>query len=282
MSALEVTISGMSRRSLSLRPFVFSLNVILLAVLCVIFLKGNVFSSDTVAPAEEDVLPLDGTTIIGHIDFPPLIYPNASGESVGFIADVTRLVLERCGLFPKYKLVTLPTKRVMNYLISGQTPFTPLIKGIPILEDKVIYSDSELAAVRINAYHIGERAWIEDLNDLKGKQVIGLRGYSYGGRITQFISDPANEIVYHLCDSHESGFGMLLRKRGDCFIDYQSPSEVVFKTLKIENLQSTKLAVMHVFFNISKNTPDYLKLKEGLDRAYRELFEEGKFDQIDP
>jgi polar amino acid transport system substrate-binding protein len=256
----------------------FRLGFVVSTVLCVALLNLDICFADNTSPPEPGVLCCDGTTIIGHIDFPPLIYLGDAGESIGPIAEITRLVLERSKFYSKYKLVTLPTKRVVTYLTSGQIPFSPLIKGIPALQDKVIYLDWKVATVRVNAYYIGKAAPIRDLGDLRGKTIIGLRGYSYGPRIKKFIADPANRIEYYLCNTHESGFRMLERGRGDYFLDFRSPSDVVLKNLTIDELHRTELEVINVHFNISKQATDYMKLKESLDKAYQELLDEGKLD----
>ena len=271
--------SGISR-SFQIRHFYLAF--IVLTVIFVVPLRMGICFGETTAPSEPGVLSYDGTTIIGHIDFPPLIYLGDAGESVGPTAEITRLVLEKSKFYPKYRLVTLPTKRVVAYLIDGQIPFSPLIKGIPALQGKVIYLDWKVATVHVNAYYIGETAPIKDLSDLREKRIIGLRGYSYGPRVKKFLADPANRIEYHLCNTHESGFRMLQHGRGDYFIDFQSPSAVVLKNLTISNLHHTELEVLHVHFNISKQAPDHMKLKESLDKAYQELLDEGRLDGMIP
>lgn len=282
MNELVPRMLKLPRSIMSFRICDFCLSFIVLTALCVTLLKTDISLGDTIAPFEPGTLSCDGTTIIGHIDFPPLIYLGDAGESVGPTAEITRLVLERSKFYPKYKLVTLPTKRVVAYLIDGQIPLSPLIRGIPALQGKVIYTDWKVATVRVNAYYIGKTAPIEDLDDLREKRIIGLRGYSYGPRIKKFIADPANRIEYHLCNTHESGFRMLERRRGDYFLDFQSPSDVVLKNLTINNLHRTELDVINVHFNISRQAPDYLKLKESLDKAYQELLDEGRLDGMIP
>jgi len=272
----------MLRKSIFFRLCDFRWNFIVLTILCFVFFKIDICFADTTASSEKELLSLDGAIIIGHIDFPPVIYSNEDGESIGHLADMIRLVLDRSKFYPKYKLTTLPTKRVIEYLINGKIPFSPLIRGIPKLKDKIIYSDSKISTLKINAYFIGETGLIKTLNDLKGKRIIGLRGYSYGGRILNFIKDPSNKIMYHLCSTHESGFRMLQLGRGDCFIEFQCPAVVILNRLNIENLRHASLENIDLFFNISKKAPDYLELKESLDKAYKELLEEGRFDQLLP
>jgi len=272
----------MLRKSIFFRLCDFRWNFIVLTILCFVFFKIDICFADTTASSGKKLLSCDGVTIIGHLEFPPLLYTDADGKSTGEMSDVMRLLLDRSGLYKKYKLATLPTKRVIEYLINGKIPFSPLIGGIPALKDKVVYSDSKITTLKINAYFIGEPGLIKTLSDLKGKRIIGLRGYSYGSRILNFIKDPSNKIVYHLCSTHESGFRMLQLGRGDCFIDFQYPSVVILKKFNIENLQQAPLENMDLFLNISKKAPDYLKIKERLDKAYKELLEEGRFDQLLP
>ena len=147
------------------------------------------------------------------------------------------------------------------------------------MKDKVIYSD-KILTVQVNVYYIGETTPVKVLEDLKEQRVIGLRGYSYGNRIITFLEDPANKVIYFLCNTHESGFRMLQLGRADYFLDYKAPSDIVLKTLEIDNIHSATLETIDVYFNISKNTPDCLKLKERLDKAFHELTEQGKIDQM--
>ena len=253
---------------------------VVLQIFFLVHLHTNISFAKPAALNETKFLSFEKTAIIGHLNFPPMIYADESGESAGPVADLIRLILDTYKIYPEYKLVTLPTKRIITYLIEGKIPFSPLIQGIPALKDKVIYSDSIILTLQINIYYIGEEENIRDLSGLKGKRVIGLRGYSYGGRIRSFIDDPANKVIYYLCNTHQSGFRMLQSGRGDYLIDFQSPSEIVLKQRKIDNLHCIGLETIDVYFNISKNIPDYLKLKKQLDLALGALHEQGKLNHL--
>jgi len=255
-------------------------SVVVLPIFYLVFFQTNISLAGPEDSPETELLSFDKTTIIGHLNFPPLIYANKSGESIGPLADLIRLILDTSKIYPEYKLVTLPTKRIIPYLIEGKIPFSPLIRGIPSLRDKVLYSDSKISTLQINVYYTGESTPIQDLDDLKEKRVIGLRGYSYGSKIKTFLDDPANKVIYFLCNTHQSGFKMLQLGRGDYFIDFQFPSDIVLKNLKIDNLHSAPLETIDVYFNISRNAPDCLNLKERLDNAFHELIKQGKIDQM--
>ena len=54
-----------------------------LPIFCFVFLQVNISLAEPAASPETEVLSFGKTTIIGHLNFPPLIYANESGESIG-------------------------------------------------------------------------------------------------------------------------------------------------------------------------------------------------------
>ena len=147
-----------------------------------------------------------------------------------------------------------PASRLFQYLKEGRIQFSMLVKAPPLTEC-CLFSRRPVAAAEIRVYRHPSAAPIKRREDLRGKQLITLRGYSYGG-LAQYIAKQAGDIVNHSAPGHEAAFRMLAAGRADYVIDYAGPAREVMADAGLTDYVSDVLSRQDVFLVLSKTYPD--------------------------
>jgi ABC-type amino acid transport substrate-binding protein len=149
---------------------------------------------------------------------------------------------------------TYPAARMFKYLQDGSVQFSMLVKA-PALQECCLLSRKPITAAEVRAYHFPDKAPIGRPEDLVGKSIITVHGYSYGG-LLGFIGDERNRIQNNAALTHASAFKMLARGRADYVIDYSGPAGEVLAAEPLRGLQSELLARQDVFLVLSRSYPD--------------------------
>lgn len=162
-----------------------------------------------------------------------------------------------------------PAARLFKYLQDGTSQFSILVKA-PALQACCLFSRSPVATAEIHAYHLADRAPPRKLDDLAGKRVIVVHGYSYGG-LLGFVNDERNRITVSAALTHESAFKMLERGRADYVIDYAGPGNEVLTQNPMPGVQSALLSRQDVYLVLSRTYPDAHKVMERLEQIVSTL-----------
>ncbi len=212
------------------------------------------------------------TVEIGYIEFPPVFSTNAQGEAEGFLIDLADQVLTRAGY--EWSARSFPTKRMAKELAEGGIDLWIGLSTLPEFKDTTLIGKHKVAQISLRAYVIGEKPPIASKEDLSGKNVLIMRGYSYGGWVN-FIKDPASKVKFTETDSHETAFKMLKAGRADYLLDYRGPSEKALKAVDVPNLNFNEISSFGAYFVVSQKTPDAQKLLDDMETAYEALLKEG-------
>lgn len=217
------------------------------------------------------------TVKMGYIEFTPVFWTDADGVAQGLLVDLARTVVPAAGY--NLELESLPVKRMANSLIRGEIDLWAGLKTLEGFQENTYSGDSRLLQICLNAYALEEQPPISKKEDLNGKMIIGLRGFSYGGWVT-YLKDPANEINFIEVDTHESGLKVLERnnKAGSkCYLlDYAQPVDKALRAYPVENLTSNPINCLDAYFVVSKKTPNAKALLENLEKTYKELKKKGE------
>lgn len=214
------------------------------------------------------------TVEMGCIEFPPVFFTNSQGKAEGYLIDLAEMVMAKAGYGLNAR--SFPTKRMAKELVDGGIDLWIGLSTLPQFKDTTLIGASEVARISLRAYTVGGKTPITKKEDLIGKSVLIIRGFSYGGWIT-FIKDPANQVRYMEIDSHDAGFRMLKAGRADYFLDYRSPAENALKSLTVPDLAFNEISAFGAYFVVSKKAPDAEKLLADMEAAYAELVKEGKW-----
>lgn len=217
------------------------------------------------------------TIKMGYIEFPPVFWTDANGVAHGLLVDLARKVVPAAGY--TLELESLPVKRMASGLIKGEIDLWSGLKTLEGFKENTYAGDSRLLQICLNVYAVNEQPQISKKEDLNGKMIIGLRGFSYGGWIS-YLKDPANEISFIEVDSHESGLKVLERNNkvgSPCYLlDYEQPVNKALETYQVENLKSNPINCLDAYFVVSKKTANAQTVLENLEKTYRELKAKGE------
>ncbi|MDM8517578.1 transporter substrate-binding domain-containing protein [Desulfobacterales bacterium HSG16] len=205
---------------------------------------------------------------VGVLNFPPFYMYEKGKEIGGSMFELLKKILDHIGV--QYKIAGYPPPRLFNNLKNGDTNIFMGIKGIEAYDKDVLYSDMATEQIDVRVFTRGDVPMPQDINGLKGKTIITIRGYSYGGIIT-FLKDPANEITLDPTSKHILAFRKLQHKRADYLLDYKGPADNVLQTFSKSDIQEHSIMRIDVYIIISKKTPNASELMRRMEKAYTEL-----------
>lgn len=228
--------------------------------------------------AEEKMDATSSVLEVAFFDFPGLTSVDTTGKPIGFVNDITIKVLERLGV--KYNIKMYPAARFYEYLSSGKVQLFNGLSSIPAVQQSTVSSKLELFPLVMRVYWVGQKPKIEKKEDLVGKSVILVRGFSYKDW-GAWIRDPNNKVTFHDTNTHESAFEMLKNGRADYLLNYKYIDANVLKNVAIPDLNIKTLFQWSCAFNVYKGYPHATEFVKKLDDTYKQLVKEGLIDKFD-
>lgn len=186
---------------------------------------------------------------------------NANGEVDNPLKRVAEAIFAKAGMPWRYR--TYPASRLFRYIEAGQSQFSILVRA-PSLAECCLFSRKPIASVEIRVYRRAGVPPVQRREDLAGKQVIAILGYTYGG-LAAFLADERNRIGLHLTNTHQSAFRMLQAGRADYVIDYAGPAEEVIAGERMGPVAFDTLIRQDVHLVLSKTYPDAQRVMERLE-----------------
>jgi len=209
---------------------------------------------------------------LAYIEFTPIFSTSPAGKPVGILIDLADKVLTESGY--QWKATSYPTNRMISQIVSGDEQLWIGLSTIPEFKDAALVGKTKIMDITLVAYTIGDKAKILKKEDLTGKSVIILRGYSYGGW-ADYIKSAAGKVTFSEIDDHAIGFKMLSIGRADYFLDYQGPAEKVLAGAVPDNLKKSVISSFGVYFVVSKKAPEAEKLLSDLEATFARLKKAG-------
>ncbi|GAA3975078.1 transporter substrate-binding domain-containing protein [Allohahella marinimesophila] len=207
---------------------------------------------------------------LGFVEFPPASYVDDAGQPAGHLLDLGQRALERAGY--RWKAKHYPANRLAAYLGTGDVDLFLGITTIPGFKGNILAGEMTIARIELRAYSKGEAPAVQRWEDLQGKIVIVLRGYSYGGWINR-IKDPSTGISALEVDDHAQALKVLNLGRGDILLDYAGPVDAALKQVEVPDLHSTLISLLECKFIVSRKTPRAKRLLRDLEAAFVSLRE---------
>lgn len=202
----------------------------------------------------------------GYVEQPPRTFTNAQGQPDGQLIRLLQAVMPKAEL--PWRAAPYPANRLFSRMQDGSTHFSILVR-VPALEECCIYSKEALGGDELRAYAIGNKPAIKSKDDLVGKTVIVLRGYSYSGLIN-FINDPKNRISTEIAATHDAAFEMLAAGRADYLLNYGEVSEKALAArAPIAKLRHDVVDRVYRYLVISKAYPDAERVLARIEAAMK-------------
>lgn len=211
---------------------------------------------------------------VGYYDFPPSISTTEEGRAVGPLADLLTKMLHRAGYTPEFR--GLPIARLYNDMREGRIDLWAGAPAKPELKGHVLESDRPLSEVRLNLYHRPDTAAPNMPDDLAGKVIIMLSGYSYWPRTRKLLLEPDRKIHELRTNHRESALELLLRKRGDYLLDYQLPMEQTIKEAGLPPLPYVTVESLPIRLIVSRKSDNASLLLKRLDAVFDQMQADGE------
>jgi len=204
---------------------------------------------------------------IAYVEFSPFTFTNDEGAPDGMLIRMAETLFAKAGI--SWHATSYPAPRLYDNLQKGASHFALIVRN-PDLADCCIYSKKPVWVLQIRAYYIGEKTPIKTKEDLIGKKIITLRGYSYAGMLS-FFNDEKNRIENVLANSHDAAFKLLKAGRADYLLDYGGPADASLTRLQIADARYDTLHRSELFLVLSKVYPDAVNVMTRLESVARTI-----------
>ena len=194
-----------------------------------------------------------------------------NGEPDNPLLRLAATMFSKAGI--SWRAKSYPAARLFSYLQDGTAQFSILVKS-PSLEACCLFSAKPVATTELRAYRRANTPPIRSKEDLVGKEVIAIHGYSYAGLLT-FLKDPANRIGNNSTVSHDSAFVMLERGRADYLLDYAGPATEVLAAHPVKDLEYDVVSRLDVYLILARSYPDAAVVMSHLEAIADTLSVEG-------
>ncbi|SFR48354.1 amino acid ABC transporter substrate-binding protein, PAAT family (TC 3.A.1.3.-) [Marinobacter gudaonensis] len=213
---------------------------------------------------------------VAYLEFPPITYQDSNGQPAGSFIELTRKVAVEAGYQPEF--IYLPVSRVYLYLINGLIDVWPGVTEVPVLQGNVLESWISPAPVHLSAWYLESSPPLIHLEELRGKRVIVIGGYTYAGLLDWLAAHPDIRITE--APNHRSAVDMLKRRRGDYLLDYRQPVRQVLVPGSDDMLRESEVRTRDLAWIFSLAHPRAALMRDEFDDAYLRLVERGEVPPV--
>ncbi|MEC7376456.1 MAG: transporter substrate-binding domain-containing protein [Pseudomonadota bacterium] len=230
------------------------------------------------ASAQPDPDPVAEAPIlrVAYLEFPPITYQASDGQPAGSFIELTRKVAIEAGYQPEF--IYLPVSRVYLYLINGLIDVWPGVTDVPVLAGNVLESWVSPAPVHLSAWYLEGVPPLTHFEQLLGKRVIVIGGYTYAGLLGWLEANPDIRITE--APNHRSAVDMLKRRRGDYLLDYRQPVREVLVSGADDGLRESEVRTRDLAWIFSLAHPRAALMRDEFDDAYLRLVEKGEVPPV--
>jgi polar amino acid transport system substrate-binding protein len=224
--------------------------------------------------AQDAPTPLAPLVKVGYYEFPPYTYTDAEGRPRGATLELMQRLLDKAGYRGEFR--GLPGARLYAGLRDGSVHLWPGATGKEELRAYVLESRNLLGELDLALYRRPGTPAPKLPEDLAGRGVIVISGYTYWKRYSDWLQDPTLNVHIHRTSSHGAALEMLQRHRGDFLLDYHTPVEQARRQLGMPAMPHQVLQRLTAKLIISNKAPNAAALRDALDRAYEQLQADGE------
>lgn len=214
-----------------------------------------------------------GPLKVVYVELPPYTYTDPDGTPKGSLIELTRKVAADAGV--EFTAESVPARRLFQGIAAGEYDMFIGIKTPEAFQGTTVASRSVIARIDLHAWSFGAVPEIRAKEDLAGKQVIVLTGYSYGGWRT-YLDDPANVVQLIEARTPEQALQLLTAGRAPILLQYALPMERALAAQPTPNLQYALISSLDCHFVVSLKRPDAAELVAKLDASCEKLKAAGK------
>ncbi len=210
---------------------------------------------------------------MGYIEFPPFYYTDKNGSSGGKMIDLAKSLAEKSGYSLSFK--SYPARRLAKYIIDGDVGIFFGLSAFPGVSEGALISSMAVGFIHLKAFSFRQLPPINSKEDLVGKRILILRGYSYGSWIN-YINDPKNNVDAKVVDTHAQALRIIERRPAiDYLLDYEYPILNAAKQSGASQLYSSNLASFELRILVSKQLKNAEEIMADFEKAFNTLHPNG-------
>lgn len=200
---------------------------------------------------------------VALFNFPPFYELGADEIPRGTLVELLDRVVAEAGCGWTHRHYDTAAQ-LLESLVSGDADLALVIRH-PLLEKRATFGTRPVARLRLKTYNLAGVPAVSTLTELRGRRLIVIRGYGYGGLINKLL-DPESGITLVVVKNHQEAFEQLLAGRGDYLLDYQGPAAQTLEKVAIP-VESTLLVSKDVYFVLSPQLSNPEALLHKLESA---------------
>ncbi|KAA0683302.1 ABC transporter substrate-binding protein [Roseomonas genomospecies 6] len=202
---------------------------------------------------------------LGYVEFPPYTQTDG-GTAKGSLIEAFDKAAKAAGI--AYTAESAPARRLFSGIADGEFNVFLGIRTVKEFEGATLVSAAPIARIELNAYGIGEAPAVKAKEDLSGKAVIALNGYSYGGwRV--WMEDPANKVQLIDARTADQALQLLQAGRAPTLLQYSLPMQQALGGKALPELKATPVQSLDVYIVVSKKTPDAEAVLAKLEAGFK-------------
>ncbi len=190
---------------------------------------------------------------------PPFSYFDADGPRVGLAESYLLPVCNDIGAVCTAKY--LPIRRYIRAIADGEADAMAGPINLPIDRQAVTRMPLPIANAKLKVFSIGFEPNINQISDLRGKQIILQAGMRYG-ELRDYVTDRENRVtVVGEAEDPESALRMLIAARAPYLIQFDSIFWGSVKQVGArENFRMSEIADVPIYLYFSNRLPDVDRL----------------------
>lgn len=209
---------------------------------------------------------------LGYVEFPPFTYTDSEGSPQGSLIEMLGKIAADAGIL--LTMTGAPAGRLFPAIAAGSLHLFMGVTTPVEFQGTTLIGDSVVARIEMDAYAMDAAPVVRRPEDLAGRPVIVVKGYSYNGW-RPALEDPGNRVALLEVDSAEQGLAALRSRKAPVFLEYTLPMRLALAGRTLPNLKSTMISVVDAHFVLSKRTPDAAATLARLEASFRRLREAG-------
>jgi polar amino acid transport system substrate-binding protein len=199
----------------------------------------------------------------GFVYMPPLVYLGKDGQAQGTLADIMAGTSLHSGI--PYEPLEFPNVRAIYSLNQQKINFAIGVKSLVNNPNMFVFSAFPVAKMQLNiVWRKGTEA-VSSIEDLEGKRLVLLAGYTYAGLRPKFeeIAKSAIEV-----ETHDRAVGALKLKRGNYALLYKTASTYSIALDEQLDFESLTVSEVDLYFTLNKTVPDAEQFMQRLEAGF--------------
>ncbi|MCW2237306.1 substrate-binding periplasmic protein [Azospirillum canadense] len=202
---------------------------------------------------------------LGYVEFPPYTRTDG-GTAKGSLVEAFDKAAKAAGI--AYTAESAPARRLFSGIADGEFHVFLGIKSVKEFEGTTLVSAAPIARIELNAYGVGDAPAVKAKEDLSGKAVIALNGYSYGGW-RAWMDDPTNKVQIVEARTADQALQLLQAGRAPVLLQYSLPMQQALGGKAAPELKAAPVQALDVYVVVSKKAPDAEALLARLESGFK-------------